>query len=64
MIINNGYNRKARGRMSEFKDLFIPAICGSFIGYLIYSFIKGLTNNMFYRIGYDIGQFIADMLKL
>lgn len=50
--------------MIEFKDIFIPAICGSFIGYLIYSFIKGLTNDMFYRIGYAIGQFIADMLKL
>ena len=49
--------------MSEFKELFISAICGSFIGYLLYSFIKGLTNDIFYRIGYRIGQFIADILK-
>lgn len=54
--------------MSEFENIFIPTLCGSlvgyFIGYLIYLFIKGLTNDMFYRIGYVIGQFIANMLKL
>lgn len=49
--------------MDEFKELFIPAICGSFIGYLLYSFIKGLTNDIFYRMGYGIGQFIADILN-
>lgn len=50
--------------MGEFKDVFILIICGSLIGHLIYLFIKGLTNDIFYRIGYAIKKSITDMLKL
>jgi len=46
------------------KDLFISAIGGSFIGYLIYSFIKGLTKDFFYRMGFALGSFIGDIIEL
>lgn len=52
---------KARWKMKT--EILIPAILGSFIGFLIYSFIKGLTNDLFYRLGFLIGNFIANLFK-
>ena len=44
------------------KQIIIAGIIGSFIGYALFVFINGVTNNYFYKCGLKTGLFINKIL--
>ena len=45
------------------KELFISAILGSFIGYMLFSFINGVTSDFAYKTGLKTGQYINKIIR-
>ena len=45
------------------KELLITAILGSFIGYMIFSFINGITNDLAYKTGLKTGEYINKIIR-
>ena len=45
------------------KQLFKFAILGSFIGYMLWSFINGITNDLAYKTGLKTGKYINKIIR-